>query len=118
MQLISKIRKLGWKLGFQKLVGYEAIFSCAFCDREHGKELYKGNDIKGKVFTVLPHTKEHWYADPLVWEKDGKEVVFLERVDRRTGLGCIACSDISDGSWKEPVPVIEEIGRASCRERV
>ncbi len=108
MQLIRKIRKLGLKLGFQKLVGYEAIFSCAFCNREHGKELYRENDIKDKVFVVLPHTECYWYADPLVWEKDGKDVVFLERMDRQTGLGCIACSDISDGSWKEPVPVIEE----------
>lgn len=96
------------KLGFQKLVGYEAIFSCAFCKREYGKELYRLNDMKEKSFTVLPHTENYWYADPLIWEKDGKEVVFLERVDRQTGLGCIACSDITDGSWKEPVPVIEE----------
>lgn len=96
------------KLGFQKLVGYEAIFSCAFCKREYGKELYRLNDMKEKSFTVLPHTDNYWYADPLIWEKDGKEVVFLERVDRQTGLGCIACSDITDGSWKEPVPVIEE----------
>ncbi len=108
MQLIRKIRKLGLKLGFQKLIGYEAIFSCAFCTREHGKELYRTSSMKDTVFSVLSHTKEYWYADPLLWEQEGKEVVFLERVDRRTGLGCISCSDITDGSWKEPVPVIRE----------
>ena len=56
----------------------------------------------------MPHTKKYWYADPLLWEKDGKEVVFLERVNRKTGIGCIACADITDGSWGEPIPVIEE----------
>lgn len=108
MKLIKKIRKLGLKLGFQKLIGYEAIFSCAFCEREHGEELYQTDNIKNKVFTVLPHTKKYWYADPLLWEKDGKEVVFLERVNRKTGIGCIACADITNGSWREPIPVIEE----------
>ncbi len=108
MQLIKKIKKLGLKLGFQKLIGYEAIFSCAFCRREQGKELYQLNEIKNKTFDVLPHTNDYWYADPLLWEKDGKEVVFLERVNRKTGIGCIACSDITNGSWTEPIPVIEE----------
>lgn len=108
MQLIKKIRKLGWKLGFQKLIGYEAIFSCAFCERKPGEELYQADDVKNKVFTALPHTEDYWYADPLLCEKDGKEVVFLERVNRKTGIGCIACSDITNGLWGEIVPVIEE----------
>lgn len=108
MQLFKKIKKLGFKLGFQKLIGYEAIFSCAFCTRSSGHELYREDNAKNKEFEVLPHSEDYWYADPLMWEKDGKEVVFLERVDRKTGIGCIACADITDGSWKEPVPVIEE----------
>lgn len=108
MQLIKKIRKLGFKLGFQKLIGYEAIFSCAFCKRNYGHELYREDSARNKKFVVLPHSEEYWYADPLMWEKDGKEVVFLERVDRKTGIGCIACADITDGSWEKPVPVIQE----------
>lgn len=108
MQLIKKIRKLGLKLGFQKLIGYEAIFSCAFCKREYGEELYQTENMKDKIFSVLPHTEEYWYADPLLWEKDGKEVVFLERVNRKTGIGCIAYADITNGFWTNPIPVIEE----------
>lgn len=108
MQLFKKIKKLGFKLGFQKLIGYEAIFSCAFCTRSPGHELYREHDAKNKKFVVLPHSEDYWYADPLMWEKDGKEVVFLERVDRKTGIGCIACVDITDGVWKQPAPVIEE----------
>ena len=107
-QIIKKIKKLGFRLGIKKLIGYEAIFSCAFCKREKGAELYTGADSREKEFMVLPHSEKYWYADPLLYEKDGKEVVFLERVDRKTGRGCIACADLSKGQWTEPVPVIEE----------
>lgn len=109
MNIIRKMKKLGLKLGFQKMIGYQAIFSCAFCEREYGKELYSENFDKNKKFHVLPHSDDYWYADPLLWEKDGKEVVFLERVDRKTGRGCITCSDITNGVWQEPVVVIEEL---------
>ncbi len=108
MQLLKKIKKLGLKLGFQKLIGYEAIFSCAFCTRSYGHEMYREDETGNKRFFVLPHSEDYWYADPLVWEKDGKEVVFMERVDRKTGIGCIVCADITDGLWQAPVPVIEE----------
>lgn len=107
-QIIKKIKKLGFRLGIKKLIGYEAIFSCAFCKREEGAELYTNRSRQDKKFVFLPHSEEYWYADPLVYEKDGKEVVFLERVDRKTGLGCIACADISSGQWTLPVPVIKE----------
>lgn len=106
--IIKKIKKLGLRLGIKKLIGYEAIFSCAFCERVKGAELYKKVIPQNKIFHYLPHSDKYWYADPLVCEKDGKEVVFLECVNRKTGIGCIACSDISDGKWEEPIPIIEE----------
>lgn len=107
-QIIKKIKKLGFRLGIKKMIGYEAIFSCAFCKREEGAELYTNRSSRDREFVFLPHTEEYWYADPLIYEKNGKEVVFLERVNRKTGLGCIACADISNGEWALPVPVIEE----------
>lgn len=108
INVVKKIKKLGLKLGFLKLIGYEAIFSCAFCKREQGNELYENSSVKNREFQVLSHSEEYWYADPLLWEKNGKEVVFLEKVDRRTGRGCIACADITDGVWQTPITVIEE----------
>ena len=107
-QIIKKIKKLGLRLGIKKLIGYEAIFSCAFCKREEGAELYTDRRRDDKEFVLLPHSEDYWYADPLIYEKDGNEVVFMERVDRRTGLGCIACADISSGEWTTPVAIIEE----------
>lgn len=107
-QIIKKIKKLGLGLGIKKLIGYEAIFSCAFCRRERGAELYTDKSKNDKEFFFLPHSEDYWYADPLVYEKDGKEVIFLERVNRKTGLGCIACADISNGQWSVPVSIIEE----------
>lgn len=95
--LIRKIRKLGLRMGFMKMIGYEAVFSCAF--RRFGTD---------EVYSYLPNTDDFWYADPLIYARDGRQIVYMERVNRHTGLGCIACSDITDGSWGDIIPVIEE----------
>ena len=80
-----------------KFIGYEAIFSCAF--RKAGSD---------EPYAVLPHSDRYWYADPLIISRDGREIVFMERVDRETGIGAIVYSDITDGAWHDPVAVIEE----------
>ncbi len=95
--LIRKAKKLGLRLGFMKFIGYEAIFSCAF--RRLGSD---------DEYCFLPNTDDYWYADPLICVRDGRQIVFMERVERHTGIGCIACADITDGTWGEIVPVIEE----------
>ena len=96
-EFIKKAKKLGLRLGFMKFIGYEAIFSCAF--RRAGSD---------EPYAVLPHSDKYWYADPLIISRDGREIVFMERVDRETGIGAIVYSDITDGAWHEPVAVIEE----------
>mgnify|MGYP002622702557 CR=1 FL=1 len=94
--LFKKIKKLGLRLGFKKLMGYEAIFSCAF----------RPNGDQGWI--LLPHSDDYWYADPLIFSREGLEIVFMERVNRHTGIGSIVASDVTDGTWKPEVPVIEE----------
>lgn len=106
--LVNKVRKLGIKLGFLKFIGYEAVFSCAFSIREMGKELYVKDNTEKKGFILLNASDEYWYADPLICKYADEEVVFLERVNRKTGLGCIAYSKIENGNWSEVIPVIEE----------
>ena len=96
-EFIKKAKKLGLRLGFMKFIGYEAIFSCAFKSA--------GSD---EPYAVLPHSEKYWYADPLIISREGREIVFMERVDRETGIGAIVYSDITDGIWHEPVAVIEE----------
>ncbi len=93
---IKKAKKLGLRLGFMKFMGYEAIFSCAF------------KPAGSQEWVCLPHSSDYWYADPLIIKKDGRQVVFMERVNRRTGIGAIVASDITGGSWTEEVSVIEE----------
>ncbi len=80
-----------------KFIGYKAIFTCAF--RERGSD---------DIYKTLPHTDDYWYADPLIVCRDGRDIVFMERVDRHTGLGAIVYSDITDGEWSTPVSVIAE----------
>lgn len=96
-EFIKKAKKLGLRLGFMKFIGYEAIFSCAF--KKAGSD---------EPYAVLPHSDKYWYADPLIISRDGREIVFMERVDRETGIGAIVYSDITDGAWHEPIAVIEE----------
>lgn len=93
---IKKVRKLGLRLGFMKFIGYEAIFSCAF--RPSGC----------REWIALPHTDDFWYADPLIYARDGRQIVFMERVNRHTGIGSIVASDITEGRWTAEIPVIEE----------
>lgn len=94
---IRKVKKLGLRLGFMKFIGYKAIFTCAF--RPLGSD---------EAYKILPHSDDYWYADPLVFTRDGRDILFMERVDRHTGLGAIVYSDITDGDWSDPVPIITE----------
>ena len=107
--LFQKAKRLGLWLGFKKLIGYEVAFSWGYRERIKGRELYteKGLD---KPFTLVPNTARYWYADPLVCEYQGKQVVFLECMDRKTNLGSIATVALTGDSIykKKPHQVIIE----------
>lgn len=106
-ELIGKVKKLGLKLGIQKLIGYEAIFSWAVRERKEGNELYceGGENI---VFQVFPHSDQYWYADPLLFEYKGHEVVFMECVDRSTGIGSIGVLEL---------PYVDEVPKIIIKEK-
>lgn len=86
-----KARKLGLRLGFKKFIGYEAIFSVAIRERdENNLDSWKDTD---KPYIPFFHSDRYWYADPLLYEYGGEEVLFMERVDRETGVGCIVAAE-------------------------
>ncbi len=94
-ELVKKARRLGLVLGFKKLAGYEAIFTWGVRRRVKGQELYRE---KGSVapFKIYPHSKSYWYADPLLCEYENRQVVFMECMDRKTGIGAIGYVDLND----------------------
>ena len=87
--LLQKAKRLGLWLGLKKLFGYEVAFSWGYRKRIPGRELYKekGQEMP---FTIVRNTSRYWYADPLICEYQGKQVVFLECMDRKTNMGSIA----------------------------
>lgn len=105
--LVAKIKKLGFRLGIKKLLGYEAIFTWAYRKCELGEELYQDmwNDTP---FTLFPHSDEYWYADPLIFNYNGQEAVFIECLNRRTGRGAIGVAEIIEGETPEVQIIVEE----------
>lgn len=97
MGIVDKFKKLGFKLGFMKAIGYEAEFTCAF--REKGRET---------EYTAYKKTKDFWYADPLIYSYNNKEYVFMEAFERASGLGKIAVSELRKGEMDEPKIIISE----------
>lgn len=101
LELIKKARRLGPVLGFKKLVGYEAIFSWGYRKRIKGRELYREKGTEAP-FTIFPHSDQYWYADPLLCEYQGRQVVFMECMDRKTGIGSIGYVDLTENDGKNP----------------
>ena len=96
-RIFNKFKKLGFKLGFMKAIGYEAEFTCAF--RKRGEET---------EYTAYKKTKEFWYADPLIYSYNNKEYVFMEAFERSSGLGRIAVSEVCEEEMQEPKIIISE----------
>ena len=102
-----KVRKLGFRLGIKKLMGYEAIFTWAFRKRTVGKELYQEQE-SGEAFIVFPHSDRYWYADSLIYEYNNKEAVFMECMDRKKKRGSIGVIEMNEDTATSPRIVIEE----------
>ncbi len=101
LRILRKARKLGFRLGILKLIGYEAVFTCA-CRKRSSIEDWES------PFTPMEPDARCWYADPLLCRHQDQEYVFMEAVDEKTKLGGIACAAVNDGKWGEIRSVICE----------
>lgn len=108
-QMVKKYKKLGLILGLKKMFGYEAIFTWAYRKKTEGKELYSRKESQ-IPFTIWSHSEKYWYADPLIYEYQNCEAVFMECFDRRKGKGSIGVKILTDTDNKgsQPRIVIEE----------
>ncbi len=61
-----------------------------------------------KAFSFLKADARYWYADPFLFEKDGRTFLFVEMFDNKTELGCIGCSEFIDGCFQKPAVVLRE----------
>ena len=85
----------------------EEYWNIAF--REYTEENSVVNGGKNAVkFSVLKANSRYWYADPFLFEKDGKTYLFVEAFDNVTEVGYIGCSEFVRGKFTEPEIVLKE----------
>lgn len=80
-----------WNIGFREYDDNSVV---------NGKGKYK--------FNLLKANKRFWYADPFLFENDGKTYLFVEMFDNKTERGVIGCSEYLNGQFTEPEIVLSE----------
>ncbi|MBA4782620.1 MAG: hypothetical protein H2045_05315 [Rhizobiales bacterium] len=74
-----------------------------------GDGVFHKGDLSGPRWNVLPHPIDHFYADPFVFESDGKAYLFFEDFDHRLGKGVISVVPFGeDGPLESARTVLEE----------
>lgn len=102
----KKFRSMGVVIALQKLIGYEAVFTCAY--RKKGRDMLWEEGGTEEAFKVMDKSRDFWFADPLVVEYQSKTVLFMEAFERKTGIGRIACASVDDGKIGTPHVIIKE----------
>lgn len=59
-----------------------------------------------KEFIPLPNDNKFWYADPLLFEDNGKVYLFCEAFNKKEQKGELALLEWLDGEWSSPKVII------------
>lgn len=82
----------------------ENVYSIGIRERGN-KLLFEGNSEI--PFCIIPITQEEWYADPIVFNYQGREYLFCEVYNRRTDKGAIGVTLLDSISPKKPIICLE-----------
>ncbi len=82
---------------------YQDQWSIAYRRRGGGPP----GDASGAGFELLRPPEDRFFADPFVFERDGRHHVFFEEYPYDTGKGVIARVELADGRATEPRVVLE-----------
>lgn len=85
---------------------YQSEYRIAYRETDWNNSLIKSD--KNYKYKVIKPNKRYWYADPILYSRDGKKYLFLEKYDMVTDKGSIAISYYSDGEFLEPKTIIDE----------
>ena len=58
------------------------------------------------IFIPIPNNKKYWYADPLLFEDEGKIYLFCEAFNNKEQKGEIAVMEWKGGTWTHPDIII------------
>ncbi len=78
----------------KKIFSFEEIYAVGIRKRKGNSTLL---DDAVSPFSIIPTDNDHWYADPLIYEFEGKTYLFVESYDRHAHKGSIRAAEI-DGS--------------------
>ena len=73
-----------------------------------GDGVMERQDLKGGTWNVLPHPIDHFYADPVPFEWQGKHYLFFEDLDQKTNKGVISVVPFDEKGPCGPVEVVLE----------
>lgn len=79
--------------------------------RRPGKDgdVWSRRDLGGARWNVLADPGDHFYADPFPAHRDGRDFLFFEDLDHKTGKGIISVVTFGEeGQPGEVMPVLEE----------
>lgn len=72
-------------------------------------DVWSRRDLGGISWNVMPDPGDHFYADPFPFFHGGRDYIFFEDLDHKTGKGIISVVEIAeDGTLGAAVPVLEE----------
>jgi hypothetical protein len=81
---------------------------------EPGGDVWTRRNLSGARWNVLPDPVDHFYADPFPLQWKGKDYLFFEDLDHKTGKGIIAVVAFDEAGRPGPaMPVIDELWHLS-----
>lgn len=85
----------------------ETTYGVAFRKIKNKDELLF-NSENDASFQLLKNSWRYWYADPIVFSDDGKDWLFVEKMDRLNRRGCISVAEINGGEIGAFTDVLNE----------
>lgn len=74
-----------------------------------GNDVWTRRDLSGPAWNVLSDPVDHFYADPFPTHRQGRDFVFFEDLDYKTGKGVISVVAFDASGRPGPaIPVVEE----------
>lgn len=92
----------------KKLSGHKEIYTIAVRPRPAVEGATPLPALGGKPYTPLPEVPGYWYADPMLYHRDGHRWLFCEAFDLATGKGSIAAWEFDGPQPHTPHIVLEE----------
>ncbi len=101
---LKKISKMNPSVVIKKLLSYDEVFVTGYRKRTDNL-LFQSAKAE---FNCVTGDKDFWYADPILFTKDGRSYLFMEAFDKKANLGRVAYCELTDKGATAPQLVLVE----------